>query len=169
VDKENTGATSCATPATTRPNPTTSRVARCRIAAVRASSAPGDATPTRPVRLADRYTALADTTGTPGAEAHLFAPMFACHKSPEGAEQACSGWLAAVGYYHLGVRLAIVTGRLDPRVLQPAPDWPPLFDTYQEMATTQARTTQSANPPAPPNPVPSTDLEVEPTHPHGIH
>jgi uncharacterized protein DUF6283 len=85
---------------------------------------------------ADRYAALADTTGTPGAEAHLFAPMF--------------------------VRLAIATGRLDPRVLQPAPDWPPLFHTYQEMATTQARTTQPANPPAPPNPVPATDLEVGP-------
>jgi hypothetical protein len=86
---------------------------------------------------ADRYTALADTTGTPGAEAHLFAPMFACHKSSEGAEQVCAGWLAAVGYYHLGVRLAVATGRLDPRVLHPAPDWPPLFDTYQEMATTK--------------------------------
>jgi hypothetical protein len=119
---------------------------------------------------ADRYTALADTTGTPGAEAHLFAPMFACHKSPEGAEQACAGWLAAVGYYHLGVRLAIATGRLDPRVLQPAPNWPPLFGTYQEMATTQARPAgQPANPPAPPNPVPSTDLEVGPTHSHRTH
>lgn len=88
---------------------------------------------------ADRYTALADTTGTPGAEAGLTAPMFACRKSPEGAEEACAGWLAAVGHQHLGIRLAVATGRLDPRALQSAPDWPPLFDTYQEMATTQAR------------------------------
>jgi len=117
------------------------RATRYRIDDARAPNAPGGATPRLVKFDADRYTALADTTGTPGAEAGLTAPMFACHKSPEGAEQACAGWLATVGHQHLGIRLAVATGRLDPRALHPhpAPDWPPLFDTYQEMATTQAR------------------------------
>jgi hypothetical protein len=65
--------------------------------------------------------------------------MFACHLSPQGAEYACAGWLATVGRDHLGVRLAVATGRLDPAVLDPRPGWPPLFDTYEEMAAVQAR------------------------------
>jgi hypothetical protein len=64
--------------------------------------------------------------------------LFACHKSVEGRDQACAGWLAAVGHRHLGVRLAVATGRLPGSVLTPGDDWPPLFDTYQEMAASQA-------------------------------
>lgn len=85
-----------------------------------------------------RYDALAATAGQPGTEADLFAPLFACHKSREGAEYACAGWLASVGRDHLGVRFAVITGRLDPATLDPGPDWPPLFDSYAEMAATQA-------------------------------
>ena len=86
-----------------------------------------------------RYNALAATTGSPGNEAPLGAPMFACHKSPEGDEEACAGWLASVGIEHLGVRVAVATGALTPEVLQPGADWPALFDSYTEMATAQAR------------------------------
>jgi len=64
--------------------------------------------------------------------------MFACHKSPDGREEACAGWLAAVGVDHLGVRMAVLSGRLEPEDLQPGPDWPPLFSSYAAMAATQA-------------------------------
>lgn len=85
-----------------------------------------------------RYEQLENTTGTTGAEAGLDAPLFACHKTAEGREQACAGWLAVVGRGHLGVRLAVATGRLPGAALDPAEDWPDLFDSYTEMAATQA-------------------------------
>ncbi|HEU4544519.1 MAG TPA: DUF6283 family protein [Jiangellaceae bacterium] len=81
-----------------------------------------------------RYDALRETAGAAGCEAHMGAPMFACHKSPDGAERACAGWLAVVGYDHLGVRFAAATGRLDPDALSPRPGWPELYDSYEEMA-----------------------------------
>jgi hypothetical protein len=84
-----------------------------------------------------RYEALQDTAGRPGAEAPIGAPMFACHKSPEGREEACAGWLAVCGYEHLGVRLAVVTGMLGPERLEPAEGWPELFGSYEEMAAAQ--------------------------------
>lgn len=59
-----------------------------------------------------RYEQLENTSGVPGAEAALDAPMFACHKTPEGKEQACAGWLAVAGRDHLGVRLAVAHGGL---------------------------------------------------------
>lgn len=86
-----------------------------------------------------RFDALAATAGEPGNEAALNSPMFACHKSPHGNEEACAGWLATAGVNHLGVRLAVVTNRLEPSVLEPGPDWPPLFETYAEMADAQAK------------------------------
>ena len=85
-----------------------------------------------------RYDALAATTGSPGNEAPLGAPMFACHKSSEGREEACAGWLAAVGIEHLGVRVAVTMGALGPEVLEPGEDWPELFSSYDEMAEVQA-------------------------------
>ncbi|WP_425425580.1 DUF6283 family protein [Amycolatopsis marina] len=88
---------------------------------------------------ADRYAALAHTSGAPGAEARLDAPMFACHKTADGHEQACAGWLAVAGVHHLGVRLAVATGRLAPETLNPAPDWPPLFESFPQMTAAQAR------------------------------
>lgn len=84
-----------------------------------------------------RYDALEATSGRPGAEAQIGSPLFACHKSPEGREEACAGWLAAVGHSHLGVRLAVVAGRLDAGALLPGEDWPELFDSYEAMRTAQ--------------------------------
>jgi hypothetical protein len=80
-----------------------------------------------------RYDALTATAGAPGAEAGLDAPMFACHKSPEGGERACASWLAVVGAEHLGVRLAVALGRLDPDALRPGPGWPALYSSYAEL------------------------------------
>ena len=64
--------------------------------------------------------------------------MFACHKTAEGKEQACAGWLAVAGVEHIGIRLAIAQGRLDPAVLSPGDGWPELFGSFEEMADTQA-------------------------------
>lgn len=94
---------------------------------------------------------MADTTGAAGREAGTAAPMFACHKSPEGREEACAGWLAAVGYHHLGVRLAVVTGRLSPETLEPGPDWPDLHQSYEEMV--EAKTGTPNSPAATPDPI----------------
>ncbi len=40
------------------------------------------------------------------------ASLFACHKSREGKEIACAGWLAMVGHRHPQVRLAVLLKRL---------------------------------------------------------
>lgn len=71
------------------------------------------------------------------------APMFGCHKGAPGADAdlACAGWLAVAGYENLTVRLAILSGRLDPAALQPGDGWPELFASYSEMAAAQGRPT----------------------------
>ncbi|WP_369679365.1 DUF6283 family protein [Burkholderia ubonensis] len=61
------------------------------------------------------------------------ASVFACHQSREGSEFACAGWLAKVGHRHPSVRLAIMTGRLDPAALAPGNDWPALHDDYGQV------------------------------------
>lgn len=83
---------------------------------------------------AARYEALAATAGTPGREAPLGAPIFACHKSGDGKEIACAGWLAVVGLYHLGMRVDAAIGRLDPVAFTPGVDWPALYSSYSELA-----------------------------------
>lgn len=65
-------------------------------------------------------------------------PMFACHKSADGKEIACAGWLAVCGSDHVRIRVAVIRGEMPPSVLRPGADWPELFETYQEMAATQA-------------------------------
>jgi hypothetical protein len=85
-----------------------------------------------------RYEALQDTAGEPGQEAGLDAPMFACHKTPDGQERACASWLAVVGQDHLAVRLAVLMDRLDPAALVPGEGWPELFTSYAEMAERQS-------------------------------
>jgi Family of unknown function (DUF6283) len=81
-----------------------------------------------------RYEALAATAGGPGAEAPLGAPMFACHKTPDGAARACASWLAVVGAEHIAVRLAVITGRLPMEALTPGEGWPVLYGSYEELA-----------------------------------
>jgi hypothetical protein len=84
-----------------------------------------------------RYDALRETAGEPGREAGLDAPMFACHKTPDGLERACASWLAMVGQEHLAVRLAVLMDRLPREALMPGDDWPELFDSYEAMAVRQ--------------------------------
>ena len=85
-----------------------------------------------------RYEALRDTSGGPGVEAPLGSPLFACHKTPDGQERACAGWLAVAGVDHLGVRLAVVMGRLPGEALVPGEGWPDLYDSFEEMAAANA-------------------------------
>lgn len=82
----------------------------------------------------ERYERLACTSGTAGNEAGLGAPMFACHKSVEGREAACAGWLAVAGGEHLGVRWAVSMQRLDASALAPGEGWPVLYASFEEMA-----------------------------------
>lgn len=81
-----------------------------------------------------RYESLTATAGRPGKEVGFSAPIFACHRSRDGEEFACAGWLATVGYDHLGMRLAVAMGRLEPAAFEPGPDWPPLYATYADLA-----------------------------------
>lgn len=86
-----------------------------------------------------RYKELACTTGTPDEPVPYGSPIFTCHKSkPDGGELPCAGWLAAVGTTNLTIRLALLTGGLEIGALEPGPDWPPLFETYAEMAEAQS-------------------------------
>jgi uncharacterized protein DUF6283 len=89
----------------------------------------------------ERYEALRVTAGRPGCEVGLGAPMFACHKSEEGRDRACAGWLAVAGIEHLGVRLAVALGRLPASALRPGDRWPDLFSSYEEMADRNAAPT----------------------------
>ncbi len=88
---------------------------------------------------AERYEALRCTSEqAPGREPEVGSPLFACHRTAEGKEIACAGWLAAVGHRHIGVRLAVSQGHLPAEVLWPREGWPELFDNYPEMAARQS-------------------------------
>ncbi len=86
---------------------------------------------------AERYEALQATHGTPGHEAPLGAPLFACHKTAEGREAICAGFLAVEGYDHLTVRLMVISGRVPGASLTPATGWPTLYANYGEMVAAQ--------------------------------
>jgi hypothetical protein len=87
---------------------------------------------------AERYEDLRATTGTPGSEAPLGAPMFACHKSPDGREFVCAGWLAAVGIESLTARFAAIQGVIDPAGFKPGDDWPELHPSYAALLAVHA-------------------------------
>ena len=83
----------------------------------------------------ERYESLKATSWTKErGSAPMGAPMFACHKSREGRDLACAGWLAVEGANHVGVRIALMQDRLDPKALSPGEDWPELYDEYAQMA-----------------------------------
>lgn len=84
---------------------------------------------------ADRYDLL---RGTVDSDAGLDAPIFGCHKSKPGEELPCAGWLAAVGRENVRVRLAVSMGSIPLEALNPGDDWPPLFESYDEMEEAQS-------------------------------
>lgn len=90
--------------------------------------------------LVERWAALRSTVDDgDGNEAPLGAPIFGCHKGAPGtdADMACAGWLASFGDRHLAVRLAVALGRVSAAVLHRPNHWPPLYDTWEEMAAAQ--------------------------------
>ena len=88
---------------------------------------------------AERYAALRHTTGTAHDQAPLGAPLFACHKSVEGHDVPCAGWLAAVGVESITVRVLVAQKHLPVRVLRASEGWPALFTGYEAMVRQQAR------------------------------
>lgn len=83
---------------------------------------------------ASRYEALRSTVGDPAPPG---APVFACHKTSEGKDQVCAGWLAVTGWGHVGIRLALARGELPVEAMEPGEDWPELFSSYEKMAEVQ--------------------------------
>jgi hypothetical protein len=76
---------------------------------------------------------MAGTVGEPGHEVPLGGPLWACHTTTEGRDQVCASWLARTGLDHLTVRLALAAGQLPPEALQPGADWPPLYDSFEDL------------------------------------
>lgn len=74
---------------------------------------------------ADRYRALA-CTGEDMAQR-----LFACHKSADGRETVCAGFLLRGGVHNLTLRLAYARGEISPDV---SDGGYPLFDDYRAMA-----------------------------------
>lgn len=70
-------------------------------------------------------------TCVPGSD--LTTPRFACHQSRDGEEFDCAGWLAVYGHRHVGVRFAVMTGRLPMEALEPDADWPELHASFSEV------------------------------------
>lgn len=84
----------------------------------------------------ERWDALAESSpdAKTGFGPEYGAPLFACHKTPDGAERACAGWLAVEGHAHPAVRLAVVTGGLPVCALTPGQDWPELHPSFAATA-----------------------------------
>lgn len=58
-------------------------------------------------------------------------PLFACHKTHEGQDAACVGFLLVAGLENLAVRFAVTKGRLDFGKLRASA---PLYSSFAEMA-----------------------------------
>lgn len=75
---------------------------------------------------AARFEALADTARDMSMQ------IFACHKSKEGKDAACAGFLLRGADHNMSVRLAMMQGRYDPEsVTDGGHD---LYDSYADMA-----------------------------------
>ncbi|MER7282062.1 DUF6283 family protein [Dactylosporangium sp. CA-052675] len=90
---------------------------------------------------AERWADLAVTVRDPatGRQPMLGDDLFGCHKGTPGtnADLACAGWLARFGGDHVGVRVAIVGGRLPESALEPGANWPALYNTWEDVLDAQ--------------------------------
>jgi hypothetical protein len=73
----------------------------------------------------ERFIALAATVKQD------FGPVFACHKTTEGQDSACVGYLLTEGTENFNVRIASIRGALDMKKLKSEY---PLYATFKEMA-----------------------------------
>jgi hypothetical protein len=112
------------------------RVFPCDECPVRCDNAGNPKSKFPAAKWADLRASIDDGTG---GSAGLNAPLFGCHKGAPGtdADLACAGWLAVFGERNLSVRLALLTGRLSPAVLEPGVNWPPLYDSWEAMVAGQ--------------------------------
>lgn len=88
------------------------------------------------------FAKLAASNGIRGSEAAPSAPLMSCHRDQPGTNRAlrlCAGWLAVVGADHLGVRMALISGRLPTDVTAPKADWPPLHPGLETMIEARHR------------------------------
>lgn len=84
----------------------------------------------------ERWEALAASSADErGMGPEVTGSLFACHKTPEGSERACAGWLAVEGINHPLVRLDVMTGSLPMAALSPGEGWP---DLHPDFRTTRA-------------------------------
>lgn len=79
----------------------------------------------------ERFAALRAT-----AEQGFGNKIFACHKTHEGEDQACVGFLLVAGHSNFAVRIAAIQGRFKYEELKATG---PLFDSYAEMEKAQRK------------------------------
>lgn len=92
---------------------------------------------------AERWRALhASIDDGYGGSAGFGAPIFGCHKGAPGTDEdlACAGWLASFGGRNMAIRIALIGGRLNPAALEPGPNWPRLYETWEDMVAWQTAT-----------------------------
>ncbi len=77
----------------------------------------------------ERYEALKETAN--GSFCGFPQPLFACHKSRDGEELTCAGFLKVVGYDNIAVRLAAMRERVDLSEIEASG---PLYGSYKKMA-----------------------------------
>ncbi len=81
----------------------------------------------------ERWDALAASSADErGMGPEFGTPLFACHKTPEGEERACAGWLAQEGANHPNVRLDVRLGHTPVSALTPREGWPDLHETFHQ-------------------------------------
>nr|WP_225954516.1 DUF6283 family protein [Kibdelosporangium phytohabitans] len=84
----------------------------------------------------DDMVKLERADGSPGGEAAPSAPAMSCHLDQPGTAHAmrlCAGWLAVVGPHHLGIRMAVIAGRLPEQALSVGQDWAELFANLDQL------------------------------------
>lgn len=68
-----------------------------------------------------------------------FTSIFACHKSSEGKDVACAGYLLRDGTNNFTVRLAILDGAIDLREMRAHAAMVPLYENYAQMERANSR------------------------------
>lgn len=88
----------------------------------------------------ERFELLSGTVGPEDG----FRPIFACHKSRDGEELACVGYLMRYAYNNLHCRLAMSRGELNVKLLVATG---PLYETYEQMAAANGAHCESQSQP----------------------
>lgn len=90
---------------------------------------------------------LVRANGAVGVEAARDAPAVACHlDQPDTSHpmRLCAGWLAVVGRHHLGIRMAVLAGRLPEEALAAGEGWPSLYESLDDLLADRAKQLRSS-------------------------